>query len=121
MSATINSRIKLKRDITANWNNAIGFIPMEGEVIIYEDYKIITKEVDGVEQNIPIPGFKVGDGRAYVQDLPCIDEELREKLLDHINNTDVHVTLEEKSFWNNKINVNDHMELANGSLVFNRN
>jgi len=35
--STINTRIKLKRDTTANWNAARGFIPLEGEVIIYLD------------------------------------------------------------------------------------
>ena len=41
MSATVTSRIQLKRDTTAHWNQAIGFIPLPGEVIIYEDYETI--------------------------------------------------------------------------------
>lgn len=121
MSATINSRIKLKRDTTVNWNNATGFVPLAGEVIVYEDYRHMTKEINGESVEVPIPGFKIGDGQTFVQDLPFTDEALRIELLEHINNVDIHVSLEEKSFWNNKINVNDHMELVNGSLVFNRN
>ena len=35
---TIKARILAKRDTTANWNNASGFIPMLGEIIIYTDY-----------------------------------------------------------------------------------
>ena len=44
----------------------------------------------------------------------------------HINNTELHTTLAEKLFWNNKINVDDAEEqisgeLENETLVLNRN
>ena len=121
MSATIETRIQQKRDSTSNWNAAIGFIPLSGEIIVYNDYKTINKEIDGEEVQVQIPGIKIGDGRAYVQDLPFIDEELRDKIMMHINNPDMHVTLQEKLFWNNKLNVNDSAELVDGALVLNRN
>jgi hypothetical protein len=60
------ARIKFKRDTTANWNNARGFIPLEGEIIVYLDYKSITEEVNGDNITTWVPGIKVGDGRAYV-------------------------------------------------------
>jgi hypothetical protein len=41
--------------------------------------------------------------------------------MEHINNYDIHVTLGDKSFWNNKLNVNDFSEVADGAIVFNRN
>ena len=126
MSATINTRIQLKRDTTANWNAARGFVPMAGEIIIYTDYNSYQKEVNGRIKTILIPGIKIGDGGAYVQDLPFVDEDLRDTLMDHINNMDLHVTLGEKTFWNNKINVDDayeavHDELVNEMLILNRN
>lgn len=126
MSATINTRIQLKRDTTANWNAARGFVPMAGEIIIYTDYSSYQKEVNGRIKTILIPGIKIGDGGAYVQDLPFVDEDLRDMLMDHINNMDLHVTLGEKTFWNNKINVDDayeavHDELIDEMLVLNRN
>ena len=126
MSATINARIQLKRDTTANWNAARGFVPMAGEIIIYTDYSSYQKEVNGQIKTILIPGIKIGDGGAYVQDLPFVDEDLRDMLMDHINNMDLHVTLGEKTFWNNKINVDDayeavHDELIDEMLVLNRN
>ena len=121
MSGLANTRIKLKRDTTANWNNARGFIPLAGEVIIYTDYRILTKEVNGEERHVPIPGIKIGDGLAYVQDLPFADDAVRSELLDHINDPHIHITEEERLFWNNKLNVNDSMELVDGSLVLNRN
>ena len=126
MSATINTRIQLKRDTTANWNAARGFVPMAGEIIIYTDYDSYQKEINGRIKTILIPGIKIGDGGAYVQDLPFVDEDLRDTLMDHINNMDLHVTLGEKTFWNNKINVDDayeavHDELIDEMLVLNRN
>ena len=51
------------------------------------------------EQGNDIPGVKVGDGNAYVSHLPFKDETF----LNHILNTDIHVTAEEKEFWNNKV------------------
>ena len=120
MSVT-NKRIQNKRDTTANWNAARGMVPLAGEVIIYTDYKTIRKEIDGEMQDVHIPGVKIGDGQTYVQDLPFVDTELRDTIMNHINNQDVHVTLQEKLFWNNKLNVNDNMELVDGALILNRN
>ena len=33
----LDVRIRSKHDTTENWNNARGFIPMPGEIIIYDD------------------------------------------------------------------------------------
>lgn len=119
MSTT--ARIKFKRDTTENWNNARGMIPLEGEVIVYNDYATITKIVDEEEKTIIVPAIKIGDGRAYVQDLPFVNDDLRDQLLNHINNPEIHVTMAEKLFWNNKLNVNDASEVVNEALIFNRN
>lgn len=116
-----DARIKLKRDTTANWNNARGFIPLEGELIVYNDYATIRKIVNGNEQDVVVPAIKIGDGRAYVQDLPFVNDELRNQILNHINNPEIHVTMAEKLFWNNKLNVNDSSEAVDGALIFNRN
>ena len=83
-----NARIQLKRDTTAHWNAAVGMIPLKGEVIIYEDHQRITQKVNGVNKTITIPGIKIGDGMAYVQDLPFVDDDLRSRLIDHIDNVD---------------------------------
>ena len=120
MRAIIDSRIQLKRDTTENWNAARGMIPLAGEVIIYNDYKTIQKEIDGELKTVYVPGIKVGDGQAYVQDLPFVDDELRQIIMDHITNENIHVTLREKLFWNNKLNVDDNAELVDGALIFNR-
>jgi len=46
MSAIVNTRIQLKHDTTANWNNARGFIPIAGEVIVYDDWQTKTYTVE---------------------------------------------------------------------------
>ena len=130
MSATVNTRIQLKRDTTENWNNARGFIPMAGEVIVYTDYEVKTYEVEEygekVTKTVEIPNIKVGTGNAYVQDLAFVDEKTRDILMAHIQDHDMHVTLQEKVFWNNKINVDDAEEQITGeledeTLILNRN
>jgi hypothetical protein len=130
MSATVNTRIQLKRDTTEHWNNAQGFIPLAGEVIVYTDYETKTYTVEEygetVTKMVEIPNIKVGTGNAYVQDLPFVDEKTRDILMEHINNHDIHVTLQEKLFWNNKINIDDsediiHDELSDEVLILNRN
>lgn len=130
MSATINTRIQLKRDTTQHWNEAIGFIPLPGEVIIYDDYETKTYEVEEygetVTKTVNIPNIKIGTGNAYVQDLAFVDEKTRDILMAHIQNHDIHVTLAEKLFWNNKINVDDADEQISGeledeTLILNRN
>ena len=117
MSATVNTRIQLKRDTTEHWNNARGFIPLAGEVIIYEDYEtktyIIEENGKTTTKTINIPNIKIGTGNAYV-------------LMEHVINQDIHVTLGEKVFWNNKINVDDAEEIITGeledeTLILNRN
>ena len=125
MSATWNTRIQLKRDTTENWNNATGFIPLQGEIIIYTDYSSYEKEVNGQTETILIPNIKIGTGNSYVQDLPFVDKETRDMLMEHINNLDIHTTLSEKLFWNNKVNIDDayaqvYQELEDETLIFNR-
>ena len=130
MSATINTRIQLKRDTTENWNNAVGFIPLAGEVIVYTDYETKTYQTEEygetVTKTVQIPNIKIGTGNAYVQDLAFVDEKTRDILMAHIQDYDIHVTLQEKVFWNNKINVDDAAEqvsgeLADETLILNRN
>lgn len=130
MSATVNSRIQLKRDTTENWNNAVGFIPLPGEVIVYTDYETKTYQTEEygetVTKTVQIPNIKIGTGNAYIQDLAFVDEKTRDILMAHIEDHDIHVTLQEKVFWNNKINVDDAAEqvsgeLADETLILNRN
>lgn len=55
----IKARIKNKHDTEANWASAVNFIPLAGEVIVYD-----------VDSNHAYPRFKVGDGETLVSALP---------------------------------------------------
>jgi len=103
--STVQTRIQLKRDTKANWNATTGFIPLRGEVIIYEDFAQYEVEEDGKTVTKNIPNIKIGDGKANVKDLPFVDKDLRDKLMEHINNQDIHIALGEKDFWNDKIDI----------------
>ena len=56
---TILGRIIQKHDIEANWNLATGFIPKQGEIIVYD-----------IDENYTYERFKIGDGVTNVNDLP---------------------------------------------------
>ena len=82
---------------TEQWNSTPSLISEEGAVYIYSDYFSFDDEY--------IPGIKIGDGLAYVVDLPFLDEGLGNLLLQHINNSTIHTNSTEKTYWNNKISI----------------
>ena len=53
-----NSRIVMKHDTKAHWDLAVNFIPLAGEIIVYDDLKKI----------------KIGDGINNVENLPFFSE-----------------------------------------------
>lgn len=112
----LNGRFKVKRDTTANWNAAVGFVPLDGEIIVYTDYKTVTE--NNVTKNVP--GIKIGSGNAYVQDLAFLGDAEAETLFSHIGNTVVHTSAAEKAFWDRKLNFNDASEVVDETLIFNR-
>lgn len=86
-----NVRFTPKGDTEANWNKAVGFIPLDREVIIYKP-----------DENHPDPRIKIGDGVTVVQNLPffgtdrqTIQEivgELEETVFETTNNLQTQVT-----------------------------
>ena len=68
-------------------------------MIVYSDYS--TETVNGML--VDIPNFKVGDGLAYVPDLPFVGDDLRETLSMHLLDTAAHITPAERAFWNAKV------------------
>ena len=85
---------KVKCNTTAGWNSQIDLVAEEGVVYVYTDYLLN-------EDNEPIPAFKVGDGLAYLIDIP-FNEDINSK---HIQNTNIHITNDEREYWNNKVTV----------------
>lgn len=78
---------KIKYDTSEGWANNVSYVPMEGELIIYTD----------------IPAIKVGDGMAYAVDLPFVTDDMRDEFLAHMQDTVIHITQDEREFWNNKV------------------
>lgn len=110
---TTAQRARALVDTTENWQQRTSYVPIKGEIIVYSDRNVI----DGVNY----PGIKIGDGLAYVVDLPFVGQDSELTLLGlinaHIEDMDIHVTEEEKNFWNNKLNYSIDGE----KLIFNRN
>lgn len=65
---------------TAEWQALSSLVSQKGMIYIWSDYK--------VEGGVPIPAFKVGDGLAYVVDLPFATQA---------------ITPAQISAWNNKV------------------
>lgn len=77
---------------TATWNSKPQLISDRGYIYIYSDYRKNEQE-----QNVA--AMKVGDGMAYLIDLPFTDQ----LLYDHIEDVIRHITQTEREFWNDKI------------------
>lgn len=105
------------RDTTENWNTKTTFIPERNDVCIYTDHGQID---DGYGNMVDVPGIKVGDGNAYLIDLPFVGADTRYQILTelrtHTGNAAIHVTPEQKAFWDNKLNC----VVDNGTLILNR-
>ena len=79
-------------DTTAGWAAKGSLVSEANTLYIYTDYQQDSEGND-------IPGIKIGDGNAYLIDKPFLDTVYYE----HINDTDIHITAEEREFWNNKV------------------
>ena len=77
---------------TEYWNSQPSLITVRNAVYIYTDYE---KDGDGDD----VPGIKVGDGLGYLIDAPFTSDPY----YDHIRNHFIHITPEEREFWNNKV------------------
>lgn len=102
---------------TDYWNSRIGYIPQEGAIIVYSDYH--SEVVEG--RTVYYPGIKIGTGNGYVQDLVFCNEDDSNKLLSHLQDNTRHITALERTFWNEKLNVDDNEETIGETLIFNRN
>lgn len=113
-----NTECIVNEDTTEGWNSNPQYVPKYGEICLYVDYYKIE---DASGQIHTYPAVKIGDGNAYLIDTPFVDEgsskQILEKLNSHESNLSIHVTPQEKSFWNNKLNCS----IVNETLVLNRN
>ena len=83
-------------------------------LVVYTDYQ--SYEEKG--HIVYVPGFKIGDGNAYVVDKPFVGEADTKILQEHLKDTGVHIQPGEREFWNNKLN---YEEPEGDLLRFTRN
>lgn len=64
----LKTRIVHKHDTAANWAKATGFVPRQGELIVYDKDSTYSYE-----------RFKIGDGVTNVNSLPFADDQKLDK------------------------------------------
>ena len=79
-------------DTVAGWNAQTTLQTEDKAIYVYTDLR-------QTDDNKNVAGIKIGDGNAYLIDKPFLDEIY----YDHINDTDIHITSQERAFWNNKV------------------
>lgn len=107
----VESDASIKADSTEGWGRKPDFVPKFGELVIYTD----KTQQEG--QNIP--GIKVGDGNAFLVDLPFMGEDIKIQFENHLDDASIHTTAAEKALWNNKITCDD--EVMGEELILTRN
>ena len=83
-------------DTTHNWNLQPDLISEHGSFYIYSDKSVLPN-------GDLVPGIKIGDGLAYVIDLPFVSQDITEQLYAHINNASMHVSAADRYFWDHKV------------------
>lgn len=85
---------KTYSNTVSGWNAQTSLISEKNAIYVYTDY-------DTDENGNVVPGIKIGDGLAYLIDMPFVDAVMQE----HMQNTVIHVTQGDKDNWNNKCSV----------------
>lgn len=107
---------------TSEWAQQYSYVPARGMIAIYTDHGTITINTNNIETTKTVPGIKIADGSTPLIDLPFVGDDvaaaIRQELNNHINDNVRHITAEERTFWNNKINCVD--AVTNNNLILNR-
>lgn len=94
----------ISENTTDGWAAMPLYVPKDGEFCIYSD----------------IHELKIGDGQVPIVDLPFVGhhetQAVNDALMQHINNTAVHVTQDDRDFWDAKLNCGT----AGETLIFTR-
>lgn len=77
---------------TRYWNAQPRLIAQNKTIYVYTDH-----DQDG--EGNDIPGFKLGDGMAYLIDIPFVTQNME----NHIKDVIRHITQDERNFWNDKV------------------
>lgn len=83
-------------DTEENWNSKPSLISKKGAIYVYSNHSY-------KDEDTPIPAIKIGDGNAYLIDMPFANEDVSDLLNSHVTDHIIHITDEERAFWNNKV------------------
>lgn len=100
-------KCKVLYDTKENWNSQPQMIARRGYIYVYSNHKVDDESKE-------IAGLKVGDGVSYLMDMPFIDE----LYANHIDDVVVHITEQEREFWNNKVRCYMVDEAVGENLIF---
>lgn len=104
---------------TAEWGARAAYKAPQGTILIYTDHGTIEED----NNQKTVPGIKVSDGSTPCIDLPFVGDDVKEQIMtvlnNHINDNVRHITAQERTFWNNKINCED--AVTSNNLILNRN
>ena len=95
------------------WDAVPSLVSSKNIIYVYLDAFNYTSS-DGNE--VVVPGVKIGDGSAYLIDLPFLSDDLREVIEKHIGDQTIHVTQNEKNAWNNKVSIIE--PISDENLIF---
>ncbi len=84
---------------TDQWNSQPDLIGKKGHIYVYSDFG--KTEIDG--ETVSVPNIKIGDGNAFLIDNPFITASVDDIINTHISDTDIHITADERDFWNEKV------------------
>lgn len=68
--------ISLHLGNSAYWDSQRLYIPKRGEIVVYTDYATTVR----YGQRVKVPNIKIGDGTAYLIDLPFVGDDLRDRI-----------------------------------------
>ena len=108
---------------TAGWQAQPRNTYPSGTILIYSDRGTVTETVNNVEITKTVPGVKISDGSTPIIDLAFVGDDViaavRAEINSHVNDNIRHITANERSFWNNKINCDN--TLTSHTLIITRN
>lgn len=81
------------------WNSQPDLVGKKSHIYVYSDY--VETEIDG--KMVSVPNIKIGDGNAFLIDNPFVTASVDDLLKLHISDSSVHVSDDERNFWNSKV------------------
>lgn len=84
---------------TDQWNSQPDLVGKKGHIYVYSDFG--ETKING--EKVAVPNIKIGDGNAFLIDNPFLTATVDDIINLHITDTDVHISAEERDFWNEKV------------------